>query len=149
MLDEIAGVRNGFSQFVSDLNAAGADARYSVVLFGGEAELVLDLTGDATAAQNALNNIVIGSKAGFQNNHNVNPEASLEAIRMALGAATVSEFANNNIAEDGFLNFRSDARINLVLVTDEDSDRSFHIGNRFPGQTSRPLHHFPHASSAS
>lgn len=135
MAGEISGVRNGFSQFVSDLNVAGVDARYSVVVFGGQAELVLDLTSDATVAQTALNNIVIGAAPGFHNNHNVNPEAGLEAIRMALGAAPNSELANNNIPEDGFLNFRPNARINLILATDEDSDRPFHIENRFPGQT--------------
>ena len=136
MAGEIAGVRNGFSQFVSDLDAAGADARYSIVLFGGDAELVLDLTSDATAAQTALNSIVIGASSGFQNNHNVNPEAGLEAIRMVLGEAPSSELVNNNIDEDGFLDFRSDARINLVLVTDEDSDRPFRLDNRYTNQTS-------------
>ena len=54
---------------------------------------------------------------------------------MALGAAPVSEFANNHITADGILNFRSDARKNLILVTDEDSDVPFHVANRFPGQT--------------
>jgi hypothetical protein len=136
MAGEIAGVKNGFANFIGGLNAATVDARFAVVLFGGGAELVLDFTSDAGAAQNAFNNIVIGSRAGFQNNHNLNPEAGLEAIRMALGAAPNSEFANNNIAGDGFLDFRNDARKNLILVTDEDSDRPFHAANRFSGQTS-------------
>jgi hypothetical protein len=97
---------------------------------------VLDFTSDATATQTALNSIVIGASAGFQNNHNVNPEAGLEAIRMALGGAVQSEFANNNIPEDGILNYRADARKNLILVTDEDSDRPANVDNRFTGQTS-------------
>lgn len=131
---EIAGVRNGFSTFVGNLNAATVDARFAVVVFGGNAELTLDFTSSSAAAQTALNNIVIGSNAS-QNNHNTNPEAGLEAIRMVLGAAPVSALANNNIPQDGILNFRADARKNLILVTDEDSDRPFNVANYFAGQT--------------
>lgn len=134
MSGEIAGVRNGFSTFVGNLNAATVDARFAVVVFGGNAELTLDFTSSSAATQTALNNIVIGSNA-FQNNHNVNPEAGLEAIRMVLGAAPVSTLANNNIPQDGLLNFRADARKNLILVTDEDSDLPFNVANRFSGQT--------------
>lgn len=133
---EIAGVRAGFSTFVGNLNAATVDARFAIVVFGGAPELVLDFTSDATTAQTALNSIVIGSSAGFQNNHNLNPEAGLEAIRMALGGAVQNEFANNNIPQDGILNYRADARKNLILVTDEDSDRPANVANRYPGQTS-------------
>lgn len=132
---EIAGVRNGFSSFVAGLDSAQVDARFAVVVFGGAPELVLDFTSDAAAAQNALNRIVIGANPGFQNNHNVNPEAGLEAIRMVLGGAVQNELANNNIAADGFLDYRSDARKNLILATDEDSDLPFHAANRFPGES--------------
>jgi len=130
MSGEIAGVRNGFSSFVGGLNAADVDSRFAVIVFGGAAELTMDFTSDVTATQTALNNIVIGSNA-FQNNHNVNPEAGLEAIRMALGA---SELVNNHIPTDGFLDFRSDARINIILATDEDSDVAYFAANRFAGQ---------------
>lgn len=133
---EIAGVRAGFSTFVNNLGASGIDARYSVILFGGAPELVLDFTSDGTAAQNALNNIVIGAKPGFQNNHNINPEAGLEAIRMALGGAAFNTLDTNNLlgyAGDGTLNYRGDARKNLILVTDEDSDCPFYVPNRFLG----------------
>ena len=82
-----------------------------------------------------MNEVTIGANAPFQNNHNANPEAGLEAIRMVLGAAPQSNLANNNIPEDGVLNFRADARKNLILATDEDSDTPFHVANRFPGQT--------------
>lgn len=136
MAGEISGVRNGFSSFVSGLNAASVDARFAVVVLGGTPELILDLTSDQTATQTALNNIVIGANPGIHNNHNLNPEAGLEAIRMALGAAPESNFANNNIPQDGMLDFRSDARINLILATDEDSDRPANVANRLPGQTS-------------
>ena len=59
----------------------------------------------------------------------------LETVRMVLGAATVNELANNNIPEDGILNFRGNARKNLILATDEDGDRPFHAANRLAGQT--------------
>ncbi len=135
MDDEIAGVKNGFAGFVSGLNAANVDARYAIIVFGGSAELVLDLTSDATATQTAFNNITIGANPGFQNNHNGNPhpEAGLEAIRMALGASTVP-LVNNNIPEDGILNFRDNAIVNLILATDEDSDLPFFAVNREVGQ---------------
>ena len=135
MAGEIAGVRNGFSSFVGGLDANNVDARFAVVVFGGEAELTLDFTSDAAVAQTALNNIVIGSNA-TQNNHNLNPEAGLEVIRMVLGSAVNNSLANNNIAADGILNFRNNARKNLILVTDEDSDRAFNVANRFAGQNS-------------
>ena len=131
MTGEIAGVRNGFSSFVSGLGA-NIDARYSIIVFGGAAELVLDLTSDATLTQTRLNQIIIGANAGVHNDHNVNPEAGLEAIRMALGA---SALVNNNIPQDGILDFRPDARINMILATDEDSDLPFYLANRFPNQS--------------
>jgi hypothetical protein len=132
---EIAGVRAGFSSFVAGLNAATVDARFAVVVFGGSPELILDFTADAALAQSRLNAVTIGANPGVQNNHNVNPEAGLEVIRMVLGAAPDSVLANNNIPEDGVLNFRSGARKNLILVTDEDADRPARTDNRFPGQT--------------
>ena len=107
MAGEIAGVRNGFSTFVGNLNAATVDARFAIVIFGGNSELTLDFTADSTAAQTALNNVTIGANPGIQNNHNANPEAGLETIRRVLGAAPTSELANNNIPQDGFLNFRA------------------------------------------
>ena len=129
MAGEIAGVRAGFASFVGSLNAATVDARYAVVVFGGSPELTLDFTSSGAAAQTALNNITIGANIGIQNNHNVNPEAGLEVIRMVLGAAPNSILDNNNIPQDGILNFRGDARKNLILVTDEDSDDPFHSVN--------------------
>ena len=138
MSGEINGVRNGFSSFVSGLNSAAVDARFAVVVFGGQAELTLDFTSDTTVAQNSLNAITIGASSGVQNNHNVNPEAGLEVIRQVLGAAPISTLANNNIPQDGILNFRSDARKNLILVTDEDADAAFHVANRIAGESGEP-----------
>ena len=135
---EIAGVRNGFSSFVSGLNSANVDAQFAIVVFGGQSELILDFTNDTNLVQNRLNAIRIGSNPGIHNNHNLNPEAGLETIRMVLGAANQSILANNNIAEDGILNFRPNARTNLILATDEDSDLPFNVANRQPGQSGNP-----------
>jgi len=129
MAGEIAGVRNGFSTFVGNLNAAAVDARFAVVVYGGAPELTLDFTSSGAVTQTALNNITIGANAGIQNNHNYNPEAGLEVIRMVLGAAPNSVLVNNNIPEDGILDFRTDARKNLILVTDEDSDNPYYAAN--------------------
>tara|TARA_R110002110_G_scaffold117634_4_gene290686 strand:+ start:10240 stop:11241 length:1002 start_codon:yes stop_codon:yes gene_type:complete len=133
---EIAGVRNGFSSFVGGLNAASVDARFAVVVFGGASELTLDFTSDTAATQAALNAITLSANPGIQNNHNVNPEAGLETIRQVLGAAPNSTLDANNIAADGNLysRFRSGARKNLILVTDEDSDAAYRAANRFAGQ---------------
>jgi hypothetical protein len=40
MGDNIADVRAGFATFVSNLNAQGVDARFAIVMFGGEPELI-------------------------------------------------------------------------------------------------------------
>jgi hypothetical protein len=136
MSGEIAAVRAGLSSFVTGLNAASIDARFAIVVFGGAPELVLDFTSDATAAQTAFNKVAIGAVPGFQNNHNVNPEAGLEAIRMVLNAAPESGLARNNVGGSGPLLFRPDARKNLILATDEDSDLPFYSANRVAGQSS-------------
>ncbi len=138
MAGEIAGVRSGFSTFVGNLDAASVDARFSIIVYGGASELVLDFTGDAAAAQTALNKVSTGAVAGFQNNHNYNPEAGLEAIRMALGVAAVGDTASSflvrdNVGGTGDLVYRSDARKNLILVTDENSDCPFYAGNDIGG----------------
>lgn len=133
---EISAVKNGLGAFVTGLNAAQVDARFAVILYGGAPELVQDFTSSGTATETAFDMISVGGAVtGFQNNHNFNPEAGLEAIRMALNAAPNSALARNNVGGSGPLAFRSDARKNLILVTDEDSDRPFYSNNRLPGQT--------------
>ena len=137
MAGEISAVKSGLSSFITGLDTASIDAQFSVILFGGAPELVLDFTNDETAVVNAFNSIsVTGAVSGFQNNHNVNPEAGLEAIRIALGAATDSTLLRNNVGGTGGLDYRTDARTNLILVTDEDSDRPYYASNRDAGQTS-------------
>ncbi len=135
MDDEIDAVRNGLSTFVTSLDSAGVDARFAIVLFGGNPELVHDFTRSISDTKVAFGKISVhGSVKGFQNNHNKNPEEGLEAIRTALGAGS-DVLAHNNAGGTGELRFRPGARKNLILVTDEDSDRPFHSGNRLPGQS--------------
>lgn len=138
MTSEIGGVKNGFSSFVTGLDTAAIDARFSIILFGGGPELVLDFTDDAAAVSAAFNLIsASGAVTGFQNNHNTNPEGGLEAIRMVLGEANFNTLVTNNLdaySGDGTLNYRADARKNIILVTDEDSDRPFYAANQFSGQ---------------
>ncbi len=133
---EISAVKNGLGAFVTSLNSAQIDYRFSIVLYGGAPELVLDWTTSASATETAFDSIsVSGAVSGFQNNHNVNPEAGLEAIRIVLGAAPNSTLVRNNVGGSGGLSFRANARKNLILVTDEDSDAPFYTANRFAGQS--------------
>jgi hypothetical protein len=137
MSGEIAAVRNGLSTFVDNLDTSGVDARFSIIVYGGAPELILDFTGNKTDTLAAFNTVNIGGSTTSTYNHNVNPEAGLEAIRIALGTATDSTLLRTAAAGgSGGLNYRSNARKNLILVTDEDSDRPFYTTNRYAGQTS-------------
>ncbi len=109
------------------------DVRFAIILYGEVPELTLDFTSDGAAALTAFGNIVIGSNS-TQNSHIGNPEPGLEVIRMALGGAVQNNLDNNHIATDGLLEFRPDARINIILATDEDSDIPYFAANRFSGQ---------------
>ncbi len=132
---EIAAVRAGLSGFVAGLNAFNVDPRFAIVLYGGAPELVLDFTSDTALVQAAFGMISVGGAvSGFQNNHNVNPESGLEAIRQVLGQAIEPLNTDNLPGHSGVLDYRVDARKNIILVTDEDSDRPFHVANQFPGQ---------------
>lgn len=136
MAGEIAAVRSGLGSFVGSLNTNEIDARFAVVLFGGTPELVLNFTTDQLVTESAFDLInVSGAVPGIQNNHNVNPEAGLEAIRIVLNAAATNGLMRNNVGGDGPLVFRPDARKNLILVTDENSDLPFYAANRQPGQS--------------
>jgi trimeric autotransporter adhesin len=136
MGDNIAAVKAGLGSFVTGLNTGLIDARFAVVLFGGAPELTLDFTTDQLATEAAFDLISTGGAvAGVQNNHNLNPEAGLEAIRIVLNSAGTNSLLRNNIGGTGPLASRPDARKNLILVTDENSDQPYYAENRQPGQT--------------
>jgi len=137
---EIAAVQAGLGTFATGLAGAGIDATFGIVLFGGAPELVLDFTASSAATVAAFNLISVGGAVpGFQNNHNVNPEAGLEAIRITLGAATNNTLADTNVGGAvggmGPVNWRAGVRKNIILVTDEDSDSPFYGANRVAGQS--------------
>lgn len=136
MADNINGVRNGLTDFVNDLAANSVDAAFAIVLFGKTGpELMFDLSTDTTATAAAFANIVTnGANPGVHDTHNGDPEDALAAIRAALGAS-VTELNNANIPGDGIIDFRPGSLINLILMTDENSDRPFHLADRLSGQT--------------
>ncbi len=137
MAGEIAAVKSGLGSFVANLDVAEVDARFAVVLFGGAPELILDFTTDQAITEAAFDLISVnGPVPGVHNNHNLNPEAGLEAIRIVLNSAGTNWLARDNVGGSGPLVFRSDARKNLILVTDENSDLPFYAANREVGQTS-------------
>jgi len=136
MAGEIAAVKAGMGDFATGLLAASVDPRFAIVLYGGAPELVLDFTSDANATETALDTIsVTGGVSGFQYSHNVNPEAGLEALRIVLNSAANNTLRRDNVGGSGGLVYRSGARKNLILVTDEDSDRPHYSANRLSGQT--------------
>jgi hypothetical protein len=106
------------------------------VLFGGPTEVIQDFTTDQATAEAAFDVISVnGAVPGVHNNHNLNPEAGLEAIRIVLNAAGTNMIQRNNVGGAGPLAFRPDARKNLILVTDENCDLPFYAENREAGQT--------------
>jgi len=136
MDDNIAAVKTGLTNFITGLGSLSIDARYALVLYGGAPELVLDFTTDGATLQTAFNAIsTSGAVSGFQLNHNVNPEAGLEAIRIVLNGAADNTLRRDNVGGSGPLVFRSDARTNLILVTDEDADLPYYSANRFGSQS--------------
>jgi hypothetical protein len=106
------------------------------VLFGGPTEIIQDFTTDQAVTEAAFDVISVnGAVPGVHNNHNLNPEAGLEAIRIVLDSAVTNTIQRNNVGGSGPLAFRPEARKNLILVTDENSDLPFYVPNREDGQT--------------
>ena len=136
MAGEIAAVKNGLGSFVTSLNTNNISARFAVVLFGGPTEIIQDFTSDQATTEAAFDIIsVSGAVPGVHNNHDLNPEAGLEAIRIVLNSANNNTIQRDNVGGFGPLSFRPDARKNLILVTDENSDLPFYIENREADQT--------------
>lgn len=139
MNDEIAAVRSGLSAFAGGLAAFNVDPRFAIVLFGIQPEIVFDFSPDVSALSIAFGQInTVGAVPGFQLAHNSpgqdTREAGLEAICMVLGASPVPMAHPYQPQTGGVLQFRPGALINLILVTDADSDQPFWLANRFPGQ---------------
>ncbi|MGE0682822.1 MAG: VWA domain-containing protein, partial [Candidatus Binatia bacterium] len=119
MGDKIEAVRQGLNSFVANMAGSGIDARFAIIVFGGVPCLQLDFTRNVAAVQAAFTNFKCGG----------GDEAGLEAIRMVLGETAV---ITGGIQQ---LQFRSDARKNLILLTDEDSDAPTSDANVLSGQS--------------
>lgn len=144
MSGEITAVKNGLSSFVTGLDANQIDYRFAVVTFGGGAELILDSTNSVIDTIAAFNSMSVSGR------HNVNPEAGLEAIRMSLGEASYNDlvytYSGTNYGVGTSITYRSDARKNIILVTDEDSDRPYYTQNRVAGQNNVDPPSFPNTA---
>lgn len=116
-------VRNQLDLFFKKVNdpANRIDGRVTLILFGGDPELAVPFTSTQNAKRvlDAIDNVKINTNY---------PEAGLEAIRVALNAASLgTRFPQPPT-------FRSDALRNVILITDEDSDAPSHATNRMMGQ---------------
>jgi uncharacterized protein YegL len=111
--EEIVAVRAGLSGFIQGLAARSLDARFAAVSITTRPSMLFDLTSNGASVIQAFQNLQITPCSAdpaclARGNQD---EVGLEAIRAVLGGALPG------------LSFRPDARINLILVTDEDSDR--------------------------
>ncbi len=136
MQDEVSALRNGLSGFLSTADMSLIDARYCIVLYGTHPELIMEFTDEPNSVINVMNSInCSGAASGLHADHNSNPNAALETIRIVLGEAVDKTLVNGPAVSSGYrFAFRSGAGKNLILVTDEDSDRPYFEFNRFAGQ---------------
>lgn len=94
MSDEINGVKSKVTDLISDIEAAGIDARYGLVSFKDDIEVDLELVDDADRLRTAVDDL---SASGGGDS----PEDNFDAIVRALG-----------------LDFRSDAQKVIIDITD-------------------------------
>ncbi|RKO97129.1 hypothetical protein CAUPRSCDRAFT_11180, partial [Caulochytrium protostelioides] len=130
----IAQITKGLAAFVSKVEASGIDARYSVVVFGGDPTLLIPFTSATNDVQDTLN----GIDATYPGN-----EASFEAIRIALSGDSMDADAGYQRGCSGKYNttaacsvvWRPGATRSIIVATDEDSDLPARAANRNTGQT--------------
>jgi hypothetical protein len=146
MTDNIRAVGRGLSSFVRGLQSRDVTPRYSLVLTGLAPELVIDFTDDIDVMIEVFARVEPNTVfPDVHDRHNDN-EATLEAIRMAYGAAPQSTFpapyahvyTPNNTRVSGNLVWRPYARRLVIICTDEDSDRPYLSENKaiYPGMSS-------------
>ncbi len=136
MHNEVAALRDGFSGFINTTDLSLINARYCIVLYGTHPELIMQFTDEPNSVINVMNSInCSGAVSGIHADHNANPNAALETIRIVLGGAVDKTLVNGPAVSSGYqFAFRTRARRSLILVTDEDSDRPYFEFNRFAGQ---------------
>lgn len=114
MCTYLESMKNGFNRFVNNLRANGiSDSRYSIVSFGGDPLLLLPFNEDVDRFTNVLTDIECNSDG---------QEASLEAIRRTLLNDLMKRQQGGIRSAANELQFRENVTLNLILVTDEDSD---------------------------
>jgi len=133
---EVTAFKNELYSFFSTADMNSIDAEYCIVLYGKHPELIMEFTADTNSVITVMNSInCSGAAAGLHGDHNDNPNAALEAIRIVLDGAVDNTLVNGpNVACGYAFAFREQARKNLILLTDEDSDRPYFEFNRFTGQ---------------
>ena len=146
MTDNIRAVGRGLTHFIRGLTERDVTPRFALVLTGLAPELVVDFTDNMEVMIEAFARVEPNTiLPGLHDRHNDN-EATLEAIRMAYGAAPESTFpapyahthTPNNTAVSGNLEWRPLARRLVIICTDEDSDRPYLSANKaiYPGMSS-------------
>ena len=138
-------------QFVTQIEAKKTDARYAVVLYAMEPEVILDWSVDGDKAREVMAQIIAGNGNNFLRppftlthfdhdcKHTVGcgtREPAFEALRMVLGRAENNTFSRHPQTKTAPLtgagiNWRPAAEKYVFLVTDEDSDCPYYDVNRF------------------
>ncbi|ORX63662.1 hypothetical protein BCR32DRAFT_137965, partial [Anaeromyces robustus] len=127
MCTYIEAMRNKLQDFIDQLNSANANARFSVIGFGGKPRIYTGFTNDVNTVKKAFGKLDC-SKGG--------QESGLEAIRMFLKKSNKFLDYTKNASEDknfedvSKLDWRKDSSKTIILVTDEDSDLPHYSENR-------------------
>ena len=136
MSSEVTAFKEGLYSFFSTADMNSIDAQYCIVLYGSHPELIMEFTPDTNSVINVMDSInCFGAAVDLHADHNSNPNASLEVIRIVLDSAVDNTLVNGPNVPSGYeFAFRERARKSLILLTDEDSDRPYFEFNRFTGQ---------------
>ncbi len=126
MQDEIDAIKGGFTQFVEDLDERNINARFALVTMSFEHQLKQDFTSCPDEFYEVLDRV---------NDTGSGIEPTFEVIRKVLGASCTPLYVNPGDDWDPYLDFRPDARVNLIVVTDENSDLPLDECNRVAGQS--------------
>lgn len=133
MCSKITALGMGLSNFVSYIQQNGVDARFALVLFGGDPSIRLPFITNSTILINEILNL--GCGGGGQ-------EAMFEAIRRSLPPNSGQDLTMNCSSSVGGsqastcnLNWRSGATPAIIVATDEDSDLPMSSKWFAPGQS--------------
>ncbi|KNC56283.1 uncharacterized protein AMSG_02252 [Thecamonas trahens ATCC 50062] len=134
MRNEIEGVRSGLSNFVNYANTLGVDSRFGVIMYGSSLgnhqHYIQPLTSNVQDVLDALQFLADNVGGGW--------EPFLEGMRIAMNTAPdLTKYLNtmptpaNKVLSTAPVQWRADATKNLIVLTDEDSDRPYETPNRY------------------